>query len=64
MNEELQKKINQIREFAKRSGKVDAEPKQNVLRTADSLLKVIRNKEEAEVFMAELNTAIASAKNK
>ena len=64
MKDSIQHKIEQIKELARtqhlagKIGSVDASSNE------DSLLKAIRNKEEATVFMAELDAAIQVSKSR
>jgi hypothetical protein len=64
MKDKVQNKINKVLELAgspiKTSGKNGAIGR----RTNDSLLKVIRNSQEATVFLAELNAAIEISQQK
>ena len=64
MKQSIQDKIEQIKELAKTQHLVGKIASAAVSNNEDSLLKAIRNKEEATVFMAELDAAIKVAKRK
>ena len=64
MKQSIQDKIEQIKELAKTQHLVGKIASAEVSNNEDSLLKAIRNKEEATVFMAELDAAIKVSKSK
>jgi hypothetical protein len=59
MKEKVQNKINRVRELAKGSVKATTEQGRRTSRPNDSLSKAIRNAKEANIFLAELDAAIA-----
>jgi hypothetical protein len=64
MKESIQNKINQIKKLAESQhlkGKISAPENLN---SEDSLVKGIRNKEDAAFFLAELNSAIQVSQKK
>ena len=64
MKQSIQNKIDKIKELAKTQhleGKIYPSVPSNV---EDSLLKAIRNKEDATLFMAELDAAIKVSQSK
>lgn len=61
MNQSIQHKIAHFKEMAKsQKGKSTVHSKSD--RSYDGLAKVIRNEEDAAIFMAELRTAIEHSK--
>lgn len=61
MKTEVQDKIDKMKELAKTSGATNNFTTQNKSRNTDSLSKVIRNSDEAIIFLAELDAAFAIA---
>jgi hypothetical protein len=66
MKPTIEDKINAINKLAESSkGYVSSKPKKMVANTEDSLYKVITNKKDADIFLAELDAAFKLAqKNK
>ena len=65
MKEKVQDKINRYRELTKSAVKTTAQKSAvTSFSNADSLSKAIRNKEEANIFWAELNTVVKIASSK
>ena len=64
MNENIKAKMKEIHDLANKSTPSVVQSKRSAFRTNNSLLEVIRNKEEADIFMAELNAVIAIGKKK
>ncbi len=59
MKENVQNKINNIRQLAKGSVIISNPGERKSLQSNDSLSKVIRNPQEAILFFAELNAVIS-----
>lgn len=64
MKEHIQSKINQMHSLAKSPIKGNAVSVTHTAQNEDSLSKAIRNKDEANLFIAELNAAIKVANQK
>jgi len=64
MKQSVQNKIEQIKELARTQHLAGKIISAEISNAEDSLLKSIRNKEEATVFMAELDAAIKVSKSK
>jgi hypothetical protein len=62
MKQSIQSKIEQIKELARTQHLAGKIVSAQVANDGDNLLKAIRNKEEATVFMAELDAAIKVSK--
>lgn len=64
MKEDVQNKINRVKELAKGSVQTNSEQMRRTSRPDDSLSQAIRNAKEANIFLAELNAAIATSQKK
>ena len=65
MNKIIQDKINAIEKLAQKSkGHASSNNKKDAVNTEDSLSRLITNKKEADIFMAELNAASRAAQGK
>ncbi|HEV7230175.1 MAG TPA: hypothetical protein VGO45_02535 [Bacteroidia bacterium] len=64
MKKSIQNKIEQIKQLARTQHLAGKIVSAEVSGNEDSLLKAIRNKEEASVFMAELDAVINVSKGK
>jgi hypothetical protein len=64
MKEEIQQRINQVRNLATTPAKGDTVKSAESFRANDSLSKSIRNSKEANIFLAELDAAIKVARTR
>ena len=64
MKQSIQNRIDEIKKLAQTQGLPDTDFSAQVSNTQDSLAKVIRNKEEGDLFMAELDAVFKIAKAK
>ncbi len=64
MKEKIQQRINQVRQLATTPAKGNAIKAADSVLANDSLSKSIRNFKEADIFLAELDTAIKVARKK
>ncbi len=64
MKQEVQEKINRIRELAKSSSQPLDKKGQKFSQQSDSLSQAIRNAKEADMFLAELDAAFILARKK
>jgi hypothetical protein len=64
MKEKIQERINQVRHLATTPSKGNVIRVADSTRTNDSLSKSIRNSSEANIFLAELDSAIRIAQTK
>jgi hypothetical protein len=64
MKEKVQERINRVRHLATSPAKGYVVKDVNSFRINDSLSKSIRNPEEADIFLAELDAAVKIAKTK
>jgi len=61
MKEKIQAKINHYHKLAKGHVKVSSKENVETFRSKDSLSNAVRNKKEADIFIAELNAAVEIA---
>jgi len=64
MKQRIEDKINHVRDLAKTSVKSSNVIAGKDLRANDSLSQVVRNSQEANIFLDELNTAIKISNKK
>lgn len=64
MKQGVQDKINRVRQLAKTSVKSSNATAKRDVRANDSLSPLVRNAQEANVFLAELNAAIKISEKK